>query len=213
VKRATVRELAEGSNFPRLRQRFGHSGPNACSQAAAYGMGMIVAADCELGLTLSHSGGYPGYGSHVLLLPDHGVGVFAFANRTYAGPSPPVWDAALALQKAGLLQARTTPVSDALAAAYRAAGTIYMRGNITAAGDALAMNFVLDRSAAGWARDLERLRKQVGECDTGSPVTPTGELSGRFTWRCEHGRVNGSLLLAPTRPPGIQELKLAPAAP
>jgi CubicO group peptidase (beta-lactamase class C family) len=213
VKRATVRELAEGSNFPRVRQRFGHSGPNACDQAATYGMGMIVAADCDLGLTLSHGGGYPGYGSHVLLLPDHGVGVFAFANRTYAGPSPPVWDAAVALHKAGLLKVRTAPVSEALAAAYRAAGTIYARGSITAAGDALAMNFVLDRAAEGWARDLERLRKQVGECDTTPPIKPTGELSGEFTWHCTHGRVKGSLLLAPTRPPGIQELKLAPATP
>ncbi len=49
-------------------------------------MGFIAAQDCELGLTLSHGGGYPGYGSHVLLLPDYGIGIFAFANRTYAGP-------------------------------------------------------------------------------------------------------------------------------
>ena len=67
---------------------------------------MIVAVDCELGLTLSHGGGYPGYGSHVLLLPDYGVGIFAFANRTYAGPRPPVWDAAVALLRAGALKAR-----------------------------------------------------------------------------------------------------------
>lgn len=85
VKRATVRELAEGSNFPRVRQRSGTSGASACRQAATYGMGMIVAADCDLGLTLSHGGGYPGYGSHVLLLPDYGVGVFAFANRGSVG--------------------------------------------------------------------------------------------------------------------------------
>ena len=49
-------------------------------------MGFYAATDCELGLTLSHGGGYPGYGSHVLLLPDYGVGIFALANRTYAGP-------------------------------------------------------------------------------------------------------------------------------
>ena len=40
-------------------------------------MGMGVAVDCELGLTLSHGGGYPGYGSFVLLLPEFGVGIFA----------------------------------------------------------------------------------------------------------------------------------------
>jgi hypothetical protein len=174
---------------------------------------MIVAADCDLGLTLSHGGGYPGYGSHVLLLSDHGVAVFAFANRTYAGPSPPVWDAAVALHTAGLLAGRTTPVSDPLAAAYRAAATIYTRGSITAAGDVLAMNVLLDRSAESWTRDLERLRKQVGECETTAPITATGALSGEFTWRCARGRVKGSLLLAPTRPPAIQELRIGPAAP
>ncbi len=42
-------------------------------------MGMIAATDCDLGLTLGHGGGYPGYGSYVLLLPDYGVGIFAFA--------------------------------------------------------------------------------------------------------------------------------------
>jgi D-alanyl-D-alanine-carboxypeptidase/D-alanyl-D-alanine-endopeptidase len=106
VKRSTVREMSQGSNFPRIRQRFGHSGANACKQATTYGMGMWVAADCDLGLTLSHGGGYPGYGSHVMLMVDHGVGVFALANRTYAGPSAAVWDAAVALNDAGLLTER-----------------------------------------------------------------------------------------------------------
>ena len=84
----------------------------ACRQAATYAMGFIAAVDCDLGLTLSHGGGYPGYGSHVLLLPDYGVGVFAFANRTYAGPRPPVWDAAVTLFRAGQMTPRPLPVID-----------------------------------------------------------------------------------------------------
>jgi CubicO group peptidase (beta-lactamase class C family) len=211
VKRASVRELAEGSNHPRVRQRSGASGASACRQAATYGMGMIAAADCDLGLTLSHGGGYPGYGSHVLLLPDFGVGVFAFANRTYAGPSGPVWDAAVTLHRAGLLKARETTVSAALAAAYRGAAAIYASGNVASSGEMLAMNFLLDRAADGWARDLERLRGDVGECDTSSAIRATGQFSGEFTWRCAHGRVRGSLLLAPTTPPRIQQLRLTPA--
>ncbi len=103
VRRATVRELAQGSNFPRLRDRAARTGTAISRQSATYGMGMQVAIDDDLGLTVSHSGGYPGYGSHVLLLPDRGIGIFAFANRTYAGPSVAVWDAAVALNKAGLL--------------------------------------------------------------------------------------------------------------
>jgi D-alanyl-D-alanine-carboxypeptidase/D-alanyl-D-alanine-endopeptidase len=213
IDRATVRELAQGSNFPRLRQRPGHTGTQACRQAAVYGMGLWVAADCELGFTLSHGGGYPGYGSHVLLLPDHGVGIFALANRTYAGPSVPVWDAAIALQKAGFLQNRTVPVGEELAAAYRAAAAVYGRGDLAAAGDAFAMNFLLDRTAATWARDLAELKKSVGECDMSAPVTARSALSGEFTWRCMRGRVSGSVLLAPTHPARIQSLELTREAP
>jgi D-alanyl-D-alanine-carboxypeptidase/D-alanyl-D-alanine-endopeptidase len=212
ARRSTVRELAQGANYPQVRQRFGKSGTAACRQASTYGMGMIVAVDCDLGLTLSHGGGYPGYGSHVLLLPDYGIGIFALANRTYAGPRAPVWDAAVALQKAGLLKKRPVQVDDALARAYGAVARMYA-GGVTSAGDVFAMNFLLDRSAERWARELAKLRAQVGNCETNAPIVAIGALSGDFTWRCERGRLKGSLLLAPTRPPRIQSLGLASATP
>jgi D-alanyl-D-alanine-carboxypeptidase/D-alanyl-D-alanine-endopeptidase len=213
AKRATVRELAQGSNFPRSRQRPGHTGPQACRQAADYGMGLWVAADCDLGFTLSHSGGYPGYGSHVLLLPDYGVGLFAFANRTYAGPSAPVWDAAVALQKAGFFKDRAAPIGDELAASYRTVGAAYKQGDAAPGANVFTMNFFLDRDAAGWRRDLAELKKNVGDCDTSAPLTATSALSGEFTWDCAHGRVAGRVLLAPTRPAGLQALELVRKAP
>ena len=213
LHRSTVRELGQGSNFARLRTRFGKTGADACKQASAYGMGMIAAADCELGATLSHGGGFPGYGSHVLLLPDHGIGIFAFANRTYAGPSGAVWDAAMALHKAGALTGREAPASTALAPAYSAAGAIYRAGEVAAAGELLAMNFLMDRSAENWKAELLRLKKEVGDCDTSAPITATGALSGKFAWRCATGRIEGSLLLAPTTPPSIQRLELTVVKP
>jgi len=213
VKRATVRELAQGANYPRLRRRSGKSGDTACEQASAYGMGMIAAIDCDLGSTLSHGGGYPGYGSYVLLLPDYGAGIFAFANRTYAGPVAPVTDAAVALQKGGLLKSRPAKISEALASAYGVVSRIYASGEVTSADNALATNFLIDRSAEGWTRELASLKAQVGSCETAAPIAATGELSGRFTWRCAHGRLNGSLLLAPTRPPRIQSLVFSRATP
>ncbi len=208
VQRATVREMAQGSNFGRVRQRTGQSGADACRQNYNYGMGMIASNDCELGLTLSHGGGYPGYGSHVLVLADYGIAIFALANKTYAGPSAPVWDAAVALHKAGLLKARTTPVSADLANSYRAATAIYKQGDVGAGGDVLAMNFLMDRDAAGWKRDLADLKSKVGDCDMTTPITASSALEGKFTWRCTHGRVAGSLLLAPTIPVRIQTLTL-----
>jgi serine-type D-Ala-D-Ala carboxypeptidase/endopeptidase len=209
VRRASVRELAQGLNFPGLATRPGRSGAAACRQAAAYGMGMRVAQDCDVGLTLAHGGGYPGYGSYVLLLPEHGIGIFAFSNRTYAGPSGPVWDAAMALHRAGALPGRRLVASESLARAYAAAGAIWRAGEVGVAGDLLAMNFLMDRSADNWRAELRRLRGEVGECDTGPALSPTGALSGTFSWRCEHGRLEGQLLLAPTHPPTIQALRIS----
>ena len=210
VRRSTVRELAEGVNMPRLRERFTRTGGPTCTEAIAYGRGMIVAMDCELGVTLSHGGGYPGYGSHVLLMPDRGAAIFAFANRTYAGPSAPVWDSAISLLKAGALPAeRALAPSAELLASYRTAAEIYTSGTVSQSVDALAMNFLMDRDADGWSRDLDRLKRQVGDCDTAAPLVATGALAGEFTWHCVHGRLKGSLLLSPTRPAKIQQLKFA----
>jgi CubicO group peptidase (beta-lactamase class C family) len=213
VKRASVRELAQGANYVGLRMRPGASGAAACRSANAYAMGFIAAQDCELGLTLSHGGGYPGYGSHVLVLADYGVAIFALSNRTYAGPRAPVWDAAVALLNAGDLRARTILVSPALTTAYAGVVRAFVAGSVLAASELLAMNFLMDRDADHWARDIAALKAQVGSCDTSTPVRPTGALSGKFTWTCTTGRVHGDVLLAPVPTPQIQELSFSRATP
>ena len=94
---------------------------------------MRVAVGCDFGVTLSHGGGYPGYGSHVLLMPEHGVGVFALANRTYARPvRRRVGCRGRADQGGASSRTRVLPVSEDLARAYRAVGSIYKAGNVAA---------------------------------------------------------------------------------
>jgi len=213
VCRASVRELAEGASFPLLQTRSAHPKSTPSDQAVSFGMGMVVAVDQELGLTLSHSGGYPGFGSHVLLLPRAGVGLFAFANRTYARMAAPLWEAALSLRTRGHLADRPQVPSGALATAYHAVKAMYAQGGVEAAKDLLAINFLMDRDEAGWARDLVRLKEQVGECVLAGPLRPTSALSGEFLWICAHGRIAGSLSLAPSRQLGIQQLTLARKSP
>ena len=213
VRRATVREMAQGSNFPQLRSARpgGPAGPGAgsCAQAVAYAMGLFAVKDCELGDMLTHGGGYPGYGSFMVLLPERGVGFFAFANRTYAGPAKPLMDAALALRRAGWLPApAAVPVSSALHSAYAAARQIFEAGRVEGQAASLSMNFLMDRDAAGWARDLAALKADVGPCDTSPAPEASTALAGRFSWRCERGRVSGSMLLEPSLQPRLQSLRL-----
>ncbi|HZF95812.1 MAG TPA: serine hydrolase domain-containing protein [Allosphingosinicella sp.] len=210
LRRATIRELATGSNFASVRPLPGRGSADGCPMAVAYGMGFIAGSQCELGRVMFHGGGYPGYGSFLLLLPDHDTAIFAMANRTYAGPTPPVFAVAEALHRAGHLRGSRLPVSPALAAAYGAAGSIYRTGALTGQERVLAMNFLMDRSAEHWRRQLADMRGKVGECETAAPVTATGVLAGTFTWTCERGRIDGNLLLAPTATPQIQALRLNP---
>ncbi len=200
--------MREGGGFIVRSPRPGRAEAH-CDLAFVYAGGLRAGEDCVLGRVLQHSGGYPGYGSHMLLLPDAGVGLFAFANRTYAAPVGPVWDAATALSRAGVIARRPVPVSAALAAAYAAVARIWATGSITAEPRLLAANMLLDRSEEAWALELARLKREVGACNTAAPIEPTGALSGRFRWRCTTGRIDGQLLLAPTPAPEIQALRLA----
>lgn len=205
VARPTVREIAEGSNYPQGIIRSSAIGPE-CRSAVTYGMGWRVSDDCDLGRTLSHGGGYPGYGSHVLLLPEKGIGIFVFTNRTYSGPSVPVWKAAMALLAAGEAADRPVAASPGVLRGYELARSIWRDGGVTRAKDGLAMNFLLDRDAAHWAGELKRLKAEVGACATKETVSARTAMQGSFTWRCERGRINGSFLLAPTPDVRLQSL-------
>ena len=90
---------------------------------------------------------------------------------------------------------------------------MFTAGSVTSAGDVLAMNFLMDRDAEHWARDLAELKAQVGTATPPRRSSPTGALAGDFTWRCEHGRVKGEVLLAPTPAPRIQSLTFTRATP
>ncbi|MDQ3478883.1 MAG: beta-lactamase family protein [Pseudomonadota bacterium] len=211
VRRSTVREIVTGANFAVAADRPPVMGGAPCRQAVAYGMGWRVAEDCELGRIVSHTGGYPGYGSVVMLLPDKGVGVFAFSSRTYGAPSPAAFRAAVALNKAGVLRERPIALSPGLSTAYAAARSVWASGDIAAA--PLANNVLMDRNAEAWKAMLTGLKREVGACNASEPVNPISAMEGRFTWTCERGRISGRVQRAPTPAVTIQALEFALAAP
>jgi CubicO group peptidase (beta-lactamase class C family) len=205
--RSTIRAMQYGGGLPQQRNRAGKSAD--CKVAAVYAAGLIAGQDCVLGRVLSHGGGYPGYGSHMLVLPDAGIAVFALTNRTYSGPSGPVWDVATRLVREGHAAHRDLPLNPALEAAYAHARRIWSDGGLQGLpGAALAMNFTMDRDAAHWASYLVAEKAITGTCDQSSTPVATGALSLRFSWSCVNGTLNGNVLLAPDKTPRIQSLVL-----
>lgn len=208
VKRATVREIVEGANFVQTAERRTPWG-TTCRVASAYAMGWSVLNDCDLGRVVQHSGGYPGYGSIVMLLPDAGIGVFAFANRTYAGPSIPVGRTLFALRRAGLAVDRPVPVSADLTRAYDIARDVWRRGDPARA--PLANNVLPDRDLTLRRKDIAELKKKVGTCQTNAPIVPISAMEGTFTWQCASGAVNGRVQRAPTSTLSLQVLSFTAA--
>ncbi len=211
VQRSSVREIVTGSNFVEGLMRDSAIGAPPCRQAHAYAMGWRVTEDCDLGRVVAHGGGYPGYGSYVMLMPDKNVGLFAFSNITYGGAYVPTWRAALALNKAGALSDRTIQISPGLAAAYSAAKAVWRAQDIIAA--PLANNVLMDHDRAAWGAMIAEVKTAVGACAGTEAIVPISAMEGKFSWACSHGRVDGRVQRAPTPRLTLQALEFATARP
>jgi CubicO group peptidase (beta-lactamase class C family) len=197
VRRASVREMG-----------LFHAPPFAADPAVptAYGYGLMDAADPTLGRRLHHPGGLPGYGSHMLFLPERGMGVFAFANRTYAPMSR------LTVRLAELFltsqpRPASLPPSPWLKRAVEAIVAAYAAGRIETAASVFAENLLLDLPAPLRNAELAKLKQQLGEGRLES-IEPTHALAGKFALACEKGRLRGAITLSPEAEPGIQKLVL-----
>ena len=83
---ATRREMQQPAvTMPRAQPRF--PGDPAAGSQNGYGFGLFTEETSAWGRLVYHSGGYPGFGSHMRWHPDTGLGVIVLANSTYAGAS------------------------------------------------------------------------------------------------------------------------------
>lgn len=171
---------------------------------SAYGYGLVNSHDARLGRLLHHSGGLPGYGSHVAMLPDRGWGVFAFANRTYAPMSKLTPLLAALLHDAAPKPAAAAP-SPALKRAVDAVVKAYASGRIEDAADACAVNLLLDTPPRYRNAELAELKQKLGP-GTLEAIGPAHALAGTATLACARGRLKATIVLAPEAEPGIQKL-------
>ena len=198
---------------------------------AYYGFGLFVDEDPVLGRVVSHSGGYPGFGSNMRWHPATGLGVIALGNGTYAPmsvlaglvleallPRPASYHVALSPADPDSPSAPSaTPVPPAgapwpetLAAASEVSRLLANWDD--AAADALfSENVALDAPYQERRRALELIRQRIGDFradDTRAPesVTPAHR---RWWLTGPRGTVQAQILLNPERPPRVQSLALA----
>ncbi len=209
IPRRVIRSVTDGAYLIEIRHRPGLDGEEDCQVASGYSMGLGINRHCDAGLMLTHGGGFPGFGSYVALMPDSGIGVFAFANRTYADAYGPVWDAAIKLSRSGFVaEPAETPPDPRLQLAYQGVARIYDASDISSGGIEFEDNFFLDRSVDRWNRQIAEIHRIAGGCDTAAPLETDGRLSASFDWNCENARIAGLVTLSPVRAEEIQYLHL-----
>ena len=139
-------------------------------------------------------------------LPEHGVGMFAMANLTYAGPAQAINEAFDVLGKTGALQKRELPVSPVLAEMRERIFRLWNSWSEDDAKQIGAMNLLLDQPSTQRKAEIDRLKADVGQCSAAGPVVPENSLRGRFNLTCEKGDVVAVFTLAPVQPPTMQYL-------
>jgi CubicO group peptidase (beta-lactamase class C family) len=191
-----------------------------------YGFGLFVDEDPEFGRMVSHSGGYPGFGSNMRWHPATGLGVIALGNGTYAA----MYALAELVHKALLTPSGAYHVALAPARADASAGgpwpeTLTAADAVNrllqdwdnAAADALfTENVALDRPYQERVGDLALIRTRIGAftVDAARPAESDTPAHRRWWLAGERGTVAVTIQLNPQRPPRVQSLTLAipPAA-
>jgi CubicO group peptidase (beta-lactamase class C family) len=204
VRRSSVREMSHMWTPSNLSA--GVTGGKLHAAETGYGYGLRITTDCRFEQIAGHGGGLPGFGSYMAWLPDYGVGMFAMASLTYAGPAQPInqaWDVFL---KTGGLQKRELPASPILSQTRDHIVNLWKSWDDSEAKRIAAMNLFLDAPIAQRRAEIQKLKDEVGECTAAGPVIPENWLRGQFNLTCERGDVGVFFTLAPTQPPAVQHL-------
>jgi D-alanyl-D-alanine-carboxypeptidase/D-alanyl-D-alanine-endopeptidase len=212
LRRASLREMQQISRpagASVLRRDDGRIQLNA----GGYGFGLRVWQTCDLRHVVAHSGGLPGFGSHMRWLPEQGVGIIAFGNLTYTSWTATIDEAFAVLWRTGGLKPRPREPSRALVEARDAVSSLVNEWDDGLADRIAAVNLFLDRSKERRRRELEDLRSRVGACRPDGDFDVENALRGQWTLTCERGRVRAAITLAPTIPPTVQYLAVTPLAP
>jgi CubicO group peptidase (beta-lactamase class C family) len=181
------------------------------SITTSYGYGLLVDDDSLLGRFVSHSGGYPGFGSHMRWHSESGWGIVALGNRTYAPMMPAASEAMNIIIRDHFntdanVESKLWPET---VKAMSAIEELLATGSQSIADEWFAVNMDLDQPRS------ERMAALAGVLRPGSKISRVSESLKSSTrahakWQVsgDAGLVEIEILLTPTKPPKIQTLKV-----
>jgi CubicO group peptidase (beta-lactamase class C family) len=195
---------------------------------SAYGFGLFMEDHPGLGRIVSHSGGYPGFGSNMRWHPASGTGVIALGNSTYAAMmtlatrlldavlrdrEPPAYGYGVAL--APVTRHGGEPWPETLAARVAVSGLLQSWDDARAA-RLFSPNVAQDAPFDERRQVIATIRERIGDFRDDERRRPEFDTPAHCRWWLagERGVVQVQIQLDPERPPRVQSVTLAvpPAA-
>lgn len=209
IKRSSIREMHHPWRFNGFNPNYKYNDGRVCGISTAYCYGLGWLRDCDGKVYIAHSGGLPGFGSQWRIMPDYGIGVVAFANRTYAGVGGVNMLVLDTLIKIAGLKPRTLPPSKILEQRKSELVKLLPDWNNAQQSGIFAENFFPDYPIDTLKKYARELYTKAGKIISVKSVNPDNQLRGSFLLEGEHTDIEIYFTLSPENPALIQEYHIS----
>jgi CubicO group peptidase (beta-lactamase class C family) len=208
VSRSTLREMHSPSSGVAQSSSTLYPGGPDCNVIVAYGYGLRWSLDCMGRRKIYHNGGLPGFGSNWTIMPDYGLGVVAFSNRTYGSTwavNQKVLDLIIDEME---VQPGAIAVSDVLRTRMKELVRILPGWDVTGKECIFADNFFADYDIGELRTRSERIFREAGEIKQIREIVPENNLRGSLVMEGTNGSITVGFTLTPQATPRIQAFSL-----
>jgi hypothetical protein len=214
LSRASRREMQQLQRFNDVTvpaQRDDSPAPPVRARVIGYGLGLTVVHDTRWGHIAGHSGGYPGYGSHMRWHPTTGIGVIALGNGRYTPASTPAAAALEIVLASVAAPSRRISRWSRTRELQRAAHQLVVRWDDFVADQIFAANVDVDLARDARRAEVLNVTEQLGTISPDADPMPTSATAAEIDWWItgEHGRARVELMLTPHRDPLVQEISVS----
>ncbi|MGW8284076.1 MAG: serine hydrolase domain-containing protein, partial [Gemmatimonadota bacterium] len=179
LKRSSLREMHQPWRFASLIPDFEYPDGRKCPSVRAYGYGLRWQEDCDGRVMIGHTGGLPGFGSNWLMMPEYGLAVMSFDNRTYGGTSTlnmAVLDSIIAVTG---IEPRKLPASEILTRRKNQLFALFPDWEGAEDSGIFADNFFKDNRLSDIVEATRKVYENAGGITGAGPVVPENQLRGR----------------------------------
>ncbi len=208
VSRSSLREMHHPWRWSNTNLNFKYADGRVCPTTNAYSYGLRWMKDCDGKTFIGHTGGLPGFGSQWNIMPDYGVGIVAFANRTYA-PMAYINNFVLdTLVKMADLQPRQLPPSDILEQRKMELTKLLTDWEGAEQSGIFAENFFPDYPIDSLRKESKILFEKAGNIKSVKEMKPLNQLRGSFIIEGSKTDLEVFFTLSPENPPLIQAYRI-----